>query len=518
VPLKEKFCQAELKLPSILRNREMKNTKLTICLFLVVLTGSANAQVLTVPTDYSTIQAAIDAGVDGDTVIVTPGTYSGSGNRNINLLGKAITVQSTDPANPGIVSTTVIDCQGSPSTRGFIFNSQETIDSKVMGLTIKNGNNFKGGGIYCYNESSPTISNCVVTANSAVFGGGLAVEGANSFPLITNCQIIGNSALAGGGGVYCNGSNPTIVSSLVCGNFAPRGGAFYGHNVCTPVINNSTISGNAATVSAGGLCCYGGCDLSMENCIVWDNSAFSASDLFVAGLGAPTTVDISYCDIYNSAESVVCDSTSTINWGQGNIDADPNFIDDGILGPRNERVGADYHLNEGSPCIDAGDPCFVAEADSTDIDGQERLSGAAVDIGADEVVIINTILADVRIMPKTLNLNSRGRWMLAAIRLEGDYDIKAIDVDSITLNSQIRPVLVRAFGRWNKLFAVFKRSEVQEMLSDSEGSVLLTVGGNLEDGTPFEGRDTIKVVARKKKVGRLCNKFGKCKKLRVRKK
>jgi hypothetical protein len=490
----------------------MKHTKITICFLVLLLAASTNAAVHYVPTDYTTIQAAIDAGIDGDVVVVETGTYSGAGNYNINLKGKAVTVQSTDPGDPQVVNTTVIDCEGAASTRGFVFQSGETSDSKVMGFTITDGNSFLGGGIYCYNDSSPIISNCVITANSAVFGGGLAFEGANSFPLITNCQIVGNSALVGGGGVYCNGSNPTVVSSFICGNFAPRGGAFYGHNASTPVISNCTISGNASTIYAGGAYCYRGCDLSMDNCIIWGNSAASASELLVAGLGIPTTVDISYCDISNSNNSVVCDSTCTINWGQGNIDADPNFVDDGTLGARNERVGADYHLNEGSPCIDAGDPDFLADADQTDIDGNLRLSGARVDIGADEFVVIVSIQATIKVRPGTLNLDSRGRWMLVTVQLEADYDIEDIDVDSIALNSEIKPVLVRAFGRWRKLFAIFRRSELQDMLSGAGGSALLIVSGNLEDGTLFQGEDTIKVVTRKKKLNRLCDKFGKRKK------
>lgn len=486
---------------------------ITICFLALLAAASTNAAVHYVPTDYTNIQAAIDASVDGDTVVVTPGTYWGPGNYNISLRGKAITVQSTNPGDPQVVNTTVIDCMGSASTRGFVFQSGETSDSKVMGFTITNGNSFLGGGIYCYNSSSPTISNCAITANSAVFGGGFACEGSDSFPLITNCQIVGNYALVGGGGVYCKGSNPTVVSSLICGNFAPRGGAFYGHNASTPVISNCTISGNASSIFAGGVYCYRGSDLSMDNCIIWGNTAASASELLVASLGVPTTVDISYCDINNSNGGVVCDSTCTINWGQGNIDADPNFVDEGTLGGRNERVGADYHLHEGSPCIDAGDPSFAADTGQTDIDGDPRLSGVMLDIGADEfVTIAPPVLAIIKVMPRTLNLDSRGRWMLVAIRLEADYDIKDIDVDSIALNSEIKPVLVRAFRRCRKLFAIFKRAEMQDMLSGAEGSVLLIVTGNLEDGTPFQGEDTIKLVARKKKVSRLCDKFGKYKK------
>lgn len=60
-----------------------------------------------VPSDYPTIQAALDASTDGDTVLVAPGIYTGEGNRDIDFKGKAITVKSEkDP------QTCIIDCQG----------------------------------------------------------------------------------------------------------------------------------------------------------------------------------------------------------------------------------------------------------------------------------------------------------------------------------------------------------------------------------------------------------------------
>ena len=70
-----------------------------------------------VPSEYATIQAAINASSNGDVVIIAPGTYTGDGNRDIDFLGKAITVRSTDPDDPSVVAATVIDCQNIPAPR-----------------------------------------------------------------------------------------------------------------------------------------------------------------------------------------------------------------------------------------------------------------------------------------------------------------------------------------------------------------------------------------------------------------
>ena len=66
---------------------------------------------LYVPADYATIQAAIDAAVDGDVIIVFPGTYS----ENIDCTGKNITVRSTYPEKHDEVATTIIEDEGSES-------------------------------------------------------------------------------------------------------------------------------------------------------------------------------------------------------------------------------------------------------------------------------------------------------------------------------------------------------------------------------------------------------------------
>jgi len=467
----------------------------------LLIAGSTNAAVHYVPTDYPDIQAAIDASVDGDTVVVTPGTYSGPGNYNISFRGKAITVQSTDPGDTQVVNTTVIDCQGTASTRGFVFQSGETSDAKLAGLTITGGNNFLGGGIYCYNNSSPTITNCVITANSAVFGAAIAVGNSGSEPVISACTIQANTASAGGGAIYCIGSSPKIESCIIAGNFAPRGGAIYSHNPGNCVIANCTISANAATVFAGGIYCFSSSNLDISNCILWGNTAAGASEMLVGNGRAPATVSISYCDIQGLAAGVVVNSGSTVNWGQGNIDLAPLFVSPGQMDPITKvYTEGNYHLLDDSPCIDTGAPVFLEDAGQTDIDGDPRLSGARVDIGADEVVTAETIEAIVKVTPKTLNLASNGNWITCMVALGDNYDIGDVVLGSITLNDKLKPVRARIDEVEQKLLVKFDREGTRNMLSNAESpAALMTVGGKLTDGTDFKGDDTIKIVTSKGK-------------------
>jgi len=481
----------------------MRNLTTTICFLGLLIADSANAAVHYVPTDYTTIQAAIDACVDGDTVVVKPGTYWGPGNYNISLKGKAVTVQSTDPGDPQVVNTTVIDCRDSVSTRGFVFQSGETSDAKVAGLTITGGNAFSGGAISCYNGSSPTISNCVLRANSAVLGGGIECGNNNSRPTISACTITANSALVGGGAIYCIGASPTIESCLIAGNFAPRGGAIYSHNTGNPVIANCTISTNAASMLAGGIYCFASSNLEISNCILWDNTAVSAPEMLVGNIGAPATVGISYCNMQGLAAGVVASSGSTVNWGQGNIDLDPMFVSSGQMNSSTRvYTEGDYHLLGDSPCIDTGGPVFLAEAaltDITDIDGDPRLSGARVDIGADEVVTAETIEATVKVTPKTLNLTSNGNWITCTVALGDNYDVGDVVLGSIMLNNKLEPVRAQIDEVEQKLLIKFDREETQDMLSNADSLALMTVSGKLADGTDFEGEDTIKLVTSKGK-------------------
>ena len=111
---------------------------------------------------FTTIQSAIDASSNGDTIIVRDGTYTGEGNRDISFGGKAIHLKSENGPTKAI-----IDVQGSQSDphRGFIFQWGEGDTTVVDGFTIRNGCSTKGAAVYCYNGSSPLITRNVITQN-----------------------------------------------------------------------------------------------------------------------------------------------------------------------------------------------------------------------------------------------------------------------------------------------------------------------------------------------------------------
>jgi hypothetical protein len=128
----------------------------------------------TYPADFDNIQAAIDAAVDDDIIVVNPGTYTGDGNRDIDYNGKAITVRSIDPNDPNIVVATIIDCNGTEEEphRGFYFHNGEEANSIVAGLTITNGYASAGGAIRC-EDGRPKIMNCTFTGNTSLYGAGI---------------------------------------------------------------------------------------------------------------------------------------------------------------------------------------------------------------------------------------------------------------------------------------------------------------------------------------------------------
>ena len=369
-------------------------------------------------TAATNIQSAIDVASNGDTVLVTNGTYSAGGVADYgNTFGygvfsygisqisihQPITVRSVN----GPVFT-VIEGQG-PLGSNAVRCAYVTNGATLTGFTLTNGftqtvgandfpgiacladrivsncyaaNNsdrFSGGGVLC--EPSAVVSNCFIIDNRSGFFGGGVHQG-----VLEDSSLIGNQSIYGGGASLVIAENCVVYS-----NTAHSGGGAYNSDV-----RDSIISGNIAT-NGGGIDRFAAG--LVENCIISDNTAVNAGGGIKSGLAesctitknsAPTgggtyntTVNNSIV-YYNSSNqwsyglyqnSCTIPEPSGANDGGNNITNPPQFM--------NWSAG-DYRLNSTSLCIDTGsNQTWMVNA--LDIEGAPRI--ICVDMGAHEYTL-----------------------------------------------------------------------------------------------------------------------------------
>jgi len=220
-------------------------------LLLVVAPAAHAASTLLVPGRYRTISAAISAAHNGDTVLVSPGTY----HESLTIVGKAITVKASS-SNP---ASTVI---AAPRGRTPVMFQHVGDQTSLRGFRIINGYapSGQGGGITVANGASPIIVNNVIEFNHATDGGGILVYNGSN-PDIAYNYIQNNTASSFGGGVFAViGSNPTVHHNVIRANRAYGGGGVYlesnsGNRAARAgghVLYNS-IYNNAASQAGGGI-------------------------------------------------------------------------------------------------------------------------------------------------------------------------------------------------------------------------------------------------------------------------
>jgi hypothetical protein len=331
-------------------------------------------------TACKTIGHAISLASSGDSIMVTPATYTE--NLTIGISLKVI----------GVGAGTIIIDGGHDGT--VVTVNASAVPVTLLKVTIRHGIANEGGGIY--NLGTLTLGNCTVSENSATshetaLGGGIANGGTLT---VTNSILFGNNTTgrSSAGGGIANGGTLIINNSTFRGNTAnggvtggTGGGIFNTGRVLT--INNSTFSGNIAKSALTGA--EGGAILNSGGTLKINNSTISGNSADGHGGGGGIAVVHGRAMLQNSIvannSGRNCDGSMTSKGYNLSSDGTCNFKNTGDLNNVNPKLGPlqnnggptpTHALLTGSPAIDAGNPNGCSDGDGhllkTDQRGKPR--------------------------------------------------------------------------------------------------------------------------------------------------
>ena len=238
------------------------NRILSMITLFVLMVVPVSATIINIPGDYPTIQAGIDAASDGDTVLVSVGTYV----ENINFQGKNIVVIGEDR------ETTIIDGNQSGSVVKFDVGLDST--TVLDGFTITNGlgngtqNENEGGGII--GHSAITLKNLIVKNNYAHYGGGISFNDVYASPSLFNVTIKDNNA-SNSGGLRCYNTSAKLNNVIISNNNANYAGGAYFISYSNAVLDNVIINNNTAEAGDGGGIAISHSEVIIKNSIIIGN-------------------------------------------------------------------------------------------------------------------------------------------------------------------------------------------------------------------------------------------------------
>ncbi len=360
--------------------------------------------ILQVPGQYTTIQGAVDAAVDADTVLVGPGDYLST--EGFNIQEKHLTVRSSaGPELTPILTAVFNNYDGPPSVLdGFTIIGSEGAGMRVLQASaiIKN-NTFayvfgsgSGAGLNCNTAAVVRLTGNIFTGNMAsdvdpnAGGGGFYAWGVDTL-IVTGNTFEGNGAYMGGG-IYVEHCDDFLIHHNVFrDNYAAAGGTFGGaaayFNGCSGgQFYNNTIVGNRSYDSPN----YSGA--------VTFNSCFNSTAVFNNIVVQNTAAGLQKIGIYSLDESYNDVWSNSINYlglgpGVGDISADPLFVG---------GVPFSYELSAGSPCINAGDPNGPTDPDGSRADmgafptisGSGYIAGNVIDSESNPFEGVEVIMSD----------------------------------------------------------------------------------------------------------------------------
>lgn len=297
-----------------------------------------------VPEDHATIGDAIAACLAGDTVLVAPGTYSGTGNQNLTLPAFDVTLIGT-----GGSAATILDCQG--SGRGFLIAGGQTPATLVQGFTIYRGHTWSGstaaGAGLRITGASPTLRDLrLVLCGSGTWGGGIHLDSASA--LLDSLTIDDCYASTRGGGISMQNASPHLRGILFRSNWAGEwGGGLFELN-SSPTLETCTFVQNEALAAGTGLALAGGSP-QLSACLIAFNGDRAGVGA-IHGLDPVPALAISCSDVWANSGSAYSGDLADATGEDGNLAVDPLFCD---------LSSGDWHMHADSPCLPGGNGCGV---------------------------------------------------------------------------------------------------------------------------------------------------------------